>query len=164
MVSQAQAMGPRQGLYYEDYFVGMAVTTAGRTVTEADIVNFAGLSGDWTQIHVDAEYVKGHPFGQRVAHGLLGMSIASALLVRTGLLEGTVIAFRQIDEWKFSRPVYIGDTIHVRAIVTELKPMPRLGGGSVSLLVEILNQSDLVTQHGTWTMLVMSRNKAGPAV
>jgi len=150
----------RHGLYFEEFHPGLCVTTAGRTVTEADVVNFAGLSGDWTQIHCDAEYVKTHPFGQRVAHGLLGMSIASALLVRTGLVEETVLAFRQIDEWKFSRPICLGDTIHVRATAKETKAMARLGGGSVTLLVEIINQDGLVVQHGLWTMLIMGRPTA----
>jgi acyl dehydratase len=81
-----------------------------RTVTE-DIVSFAGLSGDFNSIHTDDVYSKGSTFGRRVAHGILGLSIASGLAVRTGILEGTVMAFREIRDWKFSLPIYIGDTI-----------------------------------------------------
>ena len=145
------------GLYFEEYEIGQSVTSVGRTITEADVVGFAGLTGDWTSIHVDAEYAAQHPFGQRVAHGLLGLSVASALAVRLGFMEGTVLAFREINDWKFSLPIFFGDTIRVRASVVGLKAMPRLGGGSVTFKVEILNQDDKVVQRGKWGVLMMSR-------
>src|SRR4030065_235565 len=108
------------GLYFEEFAVGQTIRTPGRTVTEGDIVAFAGLSGDFNLIHTDAIYAATTPFGQRVAHGLLGLSIASGLAVRTGILEGTVLAFREVNEWKFSLPVYIGDTLTVDIEVTEV--------------------------------------------
>jgi 3-hydroxybutyryl-CoA dehydratase len=145
------------GMYFEEYEIGQSVTSVGRTITEADVVGFAALTGDWTSIHVDAEYAAQHPFGQRVAHGLLGLSVASALAVRLGFMEGTVLAFREINEWKFSLPIFLGDTIRVRASVVGLKAMPRLGGGAVTFKVEILNQDDKVVQRGKWTVLMMSR-------
>lgn len=83
-----------RGLYFEEFEVGQRIISTGRTVTENDIVTFAGLSGDYNQIHTDSEFSKNTPFGQRVAHGLLGISIASGLAMRTGVLEGTVLAFR----------------------------------------------------------------------
>jgi acyl dehydratase len=147
----------QRGRFFEEFAVGDSVTTVGRTITEADVVGFAALSGDWNQIHTDAEYAKGTLFGQRVVHGLFGLSVATALAVRTGFIEGTVIAFREIGEWKFSKPIFIGDTIHVRATATETKAIPRLGGGSVTFNVEVINQRDQVVQHGTWTMLVKAR-------
>jgi acyl dehydratase len=91
-----------------------------------------------------------------VAHGLLILSIASGLAVQTGFIERTVMAFRELD-WKFSRPVMIGDTIRVMLEVTEMKPMPRLGGGSVSMKVSVLNQKDEVVNRGNWVMLVESK-------
>ena len=109
------------GLYFEEFHVGQKIMTVGRTIAESDIFTFAGLSGDFNQIHTDAEFAKGTQFGQRVAHGLLGVAITSGLAMRTGVLEGTVIAFREINEWKFSKPVFFGDTIHVNAQVTEIK-------------------------------------------
>jgi 3-hydroxybutyryl-CoA dehydratase len=147
------------GLYFEEYEIGQSVTSAGRTITEADVVGFAALTGDWNAIHTDAVYAAQHPFGQRVAHGLLGLSIASALAVRLGFMEGTVLAFREINDWKFSLPIFIGDTIRVQASVVGLKAMPRLGGGSVTFKAEILNQDDKVIQRGKWTVLVMSRGE-----
>jgi acyl dehydratase len=93
-----------------------------------------------------------------VAHGLLLVSIASGLIMRLGILEETALAFREIESWKFSLPVYLGDTIRVRATVTNTKAMRRLGGGLVSVKVEILNQDDKVVQRGTWGVLVKGRD------
>ena len=143
----------QQGLYFEEFNVGDSITSAGRTVTESDVVAFAALSGDWNTIHTDAEYARSAMFGERIAHGLLGLSIASGLAVRLGFIEGTVIAFMGLD-WKFRAPIKIGDTIHVRAQIAEKKPMPRLGGGMITLNVEVLNQRGETTQKGTWNMLV----------
>lgn len=144
------------GLYFEDYEPGDSVTSQGRTVTEADIVNFAALSGDWNAIHVDAEYAKGGMFGERIAHGMLGLSIATGLAVRLGFMDEAVIAFRGL-EWKFRGAVRIGDTIKVRAEVAEKKAMPRLGGGLVTFNVDVLNQRGESVQDGTWTLLVKLR-------
>jgi acyl dehydratase len=147
----------RTGLYFEEFAVGQSIVSPARTITEADVVAFAALSGDWNAIHTDAVYAAGHPFGQRVAHGLLIMSIASGLADRLGFLEGTALAFREIAGWKFSLPVFLGDTVRLRATVTETKAIARLGGGEVSLKVEIVNQEDKVVQRGTWGVLVKSR-------
>ena len=143
----------QRGLYFEEFNVGDTVSSAARTITEADIVSFAALSGDWNAIHVDAEFAKGSMFGERIAHGLLGLSIASGLAVRLGFIEDTVIAFMGLD-WKFRAPIKIGDTIHMLAQIAEKKPMPRLGGGLVTLNVEVLNQRGETTQKGTWSMLM----------
>jgi len=143
----------QRGLYFEEFNVGDTVSSAARTITEGDIVNFAALSGDWNRIHVDAEFAKGSMFGERIAHGLLGLSIASGLAVRLGFIEDTVIAFMGLD-WKFRAPIKIGDTIHMQAQIAEKKPMPRLGGGLVTLNVEVLNQRGETTQKGTWSMLM----------
>jgi 3-hydroxybutyryl-CoA dehydratase len=156
-MTEGKELTARTGMYFEEFDVGQTITSVGRTVTEADVVAFAALSGDWNQMHTDAHFSAGHPFGQRVAHGLLLISIASGLVMRLGFLEGTALAFREIGNWKFSLPVFIGDTIRVRATVTETKPMPRLDGGLVSVKVEILNQDDTVVQRGTWGVLVKSQ-------
>ena len=145
------------GLYFEQFKPGLKFSTAGRTITEADIVNFAGISGDFNRIHIDAEYAAGTPFGQRVAHGLLVTSIASGLAVQTRFLEDTIMAFREISQWKFSKPVYIGDTVHVEMNVVETKALQRLGGGSVSLDLQVKNQNDESVQRGRWVMLVQGR-------
>jgi len=105
----------------------MELETAGRTVTEADIVMFAALTGDWNPIHVDAEYAKNTIFGQRIAHGLLTLSIMSGLLMRLGFLEETVVAFYGIDRLRFTNPVFIGDTIKARAKVVEKQDRGQFG-------------------------------------
>lgn len=145
------------GLYFEEFFVGQKVTTVGRTVTEHDVMTFAGLSGDYNQIHTDAEFSKGTQIGQRIAHGILGVSIASGLAMRTVILEGTVIVFREITEWKFVKPVFINDTIHVELEVKETKALPRIGGGAVTIELEVKNQKDEVCHRGVWNVLVMSK-------
>jgi 3-hydroxybutyryl-CoA dehydratase len=146
-----------RGLYFEDFEVGNSFTTPGRTVTEADIVAFASLTGDFNLIHTDAIYAAGSPFGQRVAHGMLGISYAVGLAVRTGILEGTVLAFREIKEWKFTQPILIGDTIHVDILVAETKALPRLGGGMVTLNLNVLNQEAVSVMKGSLAVLIMSR-------
>jgi acyl dehydratase len=148
--------GPR-GMYFDEFLIGQRILTAGRTVTEADIVTFAGLSGDYNQIHVDAAYSAMAPFGQRVAHGLLITSIASGLAMQTGVMEGTVLAFREINEWKFIKPVFIGDTVHVELEVKETKDLRRIGGGSVTIEISVLNQKDETVMKGVWTVLIASR-------
>jgi 3-hydroxybutyryl-CoA dehydratase len=147
----------RRGLYFEEFEIGHRVVSPARTITETDIVNFAGITGDWNSIHTDAEYAKTTPFGQRVAHGLLIMSVISGLAVRTGVMEGTVLAFREIESWKFSLPVFIGDTIHVVLEVLESKKLPRLGGGSVTLSIDVKNQEDKTVMKGRWIALMQSR-------
>ncbi|MCW5876521.1 MAG: hypothetical protein KIS85_06525 [Anaerolineales bacterium] len=149
----------QRGMYFEEFEVGHRIVSAARTVTETDIVIFAGLSGDFNQIHIDAEYSKNTPFGARVAHGLLGLSIASGLLVQTGFMEGTIMAFREVTEWKFIKPIFIGDTIHVEAEVKETKAIPRIGGGSIVILLDVKNQNGDTLMKGTWTALIAGRPK-----
>ena len=147
------------GLYFEDFFVGQSLDTQKRTITEADIMSFARLSGDNNRIHTDPEFSKTTMFGKQVAHGLLGLSIASGLAWQTGILDGTVIAFREVNEWKFVKHVFIGDTIYVELAVIETKALPRIGGGSVTITLEVKNQNEEVCHRGTWTVLMMSKPK-----
>jgi len=148
-----------RGLYFEDIEVGLKVTSAGRTISEADIMQFAGLSGDWNAIHVDAEYSKTGIFGERVAHGMLGLSIATGLAMQLGFLDRTVDAFTSLD-WKFRGPIKIGDTIHMTAEVTKKKAMPGgQGGGFVSFNIVVKNQRDETVQRGEWMVIVKGRPK-----
>ena len=145
-----------RGLYFEEFEVGYEIVSAGRTITEADIVSFAALTGDWTQIHVNADYAKDTMFGQRVAHGLLGLSVAAGLGAQLGFIEETVLAFRSL-EWKFSAPIFIGDTIHLKATVKETKELKKLGGGSIVFEMRLLNQEGKIVQKGTWSVLMKSK-------
>ena len=146
-----------RGMYFEEFQPGQKIISPGRTITESDIVNFAGISGDYNQMHVDAAYCAATPFGQRVAHGLLVMSVVSGLSVQTGVMEGTVLAFREVKDWKFAKPVFIGDTIHAEMEVSETKLLRRIGGGSVTIEVKVLNQNSDVVMKGTWIVLIASK-------
>ena len=121
---------------------------------------FFFLDTENIEIYTDAAYSAGTPFGQRIAHGLCAMSIASGLVTLTGVMEGTVLAFREIQEWKFSKPVFFGDTLHVEAEVVETKALPRLKGGAVTIKLNVLNQKNDVVQSGKWTVLMSSRPPA----
>lgn len=146
-----------QNSYFEDFDVAQEeMRTPARTVTEADVVAFAGLSGDHHALHTDVVSAAQGPYGDRVAHGLLGLSIASGLLVRLGVLGESILAFREVKA-KFRRPVFIGDTVHARVKVLSTKRLPRTGGGLVELDVRLVNQDDQVTSSGEWKLLVRCR-------
>jgi acyl dehydratase len=148
-------MGPK-GLYYEEYEIGQKMVTRGRTITEADIVQFAGLTGDYNPMHTDAEFMKESVFGQRIAHGMLTLSYAVGQAYQLGFMEGTILAFRGL-EMKFSLPVFIGDTLHVELTVSEKKDALRMGGGLITLDIKIINQEGKSVQSGSWTVLAKSR-------
>jgi acyl dehydratase len=153
------ALTTPHGLWFEDFVVGDKATSPTRTITEADIVAFAGLSGDYNEIHTSEEFSKGNMFGRRIAHGILGLSIASGLAFQMGFLLGTVEVFRGI-EWEFTGAIFIGDTIHMEAEVAEVKAFPRLGNGKVAFKVQVKKQDGSVVQRGVWTILVKGRPKA----
>ena len=146
-----------RGFHFEEFTIGQEMESPARTVTEADVVQFAALSGDYNQLHTDAEYAKETPYGQRIAHGLLGLSIASGLAWRAGFLEGTVQAFLSLT-WRFKAPILIGDAIRLKVKVAKTRPMPSMGGGVIILDVSLLNQGDETVQKGEWTMLIKGRD------
>ncbi len=127
-------------LHFEDFAIGQKTITRSRTITETDIVNFAGLSGDFVELHVSEEYARQGSFGRRIAHGLLVLSISSGLSVQMGQTTDTVIAFYGIDRLRFTKPTFIGDTIHVEkeVIASERKEGPR---GVVTFNTQVLNQN-----------------------
>lgn len=157
-MTEVTPQAPARGMHFEEFQTGYKVRSPGRTITEADVVNFAGLSGDYNQLHTDEFFAQEAQFGARVAHGLLGLSVASGLAARLGFIEGTVEAFLSL-EWKFRRPIYIGDTIHVTAEVANTREMRRAGGGIVDFDVAVVNQDGETVQKGQWRVLV----KAGDA-
>jgi acyl dehydratase len=145
------------GQYFEEFFVGQKIVTEKHTMTEDEIMTFARLTGDDNRIHTDPEFSKTTPFGRQIAHGLLGLSIASGLAWQTGLMDGTVMAFREVRDWKFVKPLFINDTFYTELETTETKALPRIGGGSVTITLEIKNQNDEVCHRGTWVVLIMSK-------
>ena len=149
--------------YFEDMEIGDKCISVGRTITEADIVNFAGLSGDYNILHTDAEYAKNSIAGQRIAHGLLAMVVASGLYTRTpyGMaMTGTLTALTEVRSWKFKKPVLIGDTIRVEVEITEkIDTKPESKSGKVVMKRTVLNQRNEVVQVGEYVMLIKKRNR-----
>src|SRR5947208_4023764 len=140
---------------FEDIGIGDEYLSPGRTVTEADIVIFAGLSGDYNVLHTDAEFMKTTIFGERIAHGLLCLAIQSGLFSRATAPYAT-LAFGGL-RWKFKAPVKIGDTIRLRAKVVEKKDLEKPDRGLVTLDRTILNQHDEVVQQGQTDLIVQKR-------
>lgn len=148
-----------RSLYFEELQVGDSMVTPGRTITETDLVNFCGLSGDFNPLHSNEEYARQSPFGKRIAHGMLGLSVATGLAGRLGFMEGTAEALMGL-EWKFKHPLYIGDTVYLHATVTNKREVKQLNGGLVVFRLKLLNQNQVVLQQGEWTLLIKSRSSA----
>ena len=142
--------------YFEDFEVGEQSKTAGRTITETDIVNFAGITGDWNEIHTNKELAERGPFKQRIAHGALVFSIATGLGVRLGQTADTVIAFYGLDRLRFVKPTFIGDTIHVTQKV-EAKSERDDRSGIITMLSEVINQREEVVVSYTAKVLLRRR-------
>jgi acyl dehydratase len=142
-------------LYYDDLEIGQEWTSGGRTITEADIVNFAGFSGDFNPIHMDHEFAKGTPFRRPIAHGFGIFCIASGLGVITPPVR--TLALLRVREWKFQQPVFIGDTVKVISRVVEKTLRGRGRRGEVLWHRSIVNQESKVVQEGEVATLIECR-------
>jgi acyl dehydratase len=139
---------------WDDLTEGDDAISAGRTITETDVVNFCGLSGDFNWFHTDAERAKESVFGQRVAHGMLVASIATGLQVEKMEPKIATAAFMGLSDWQFRAPVFFGDTIRVKRTIGEKEEHKSPTMGRVVYEVEVLNQEDKVVQKGKWNMLI----------
>jgi acyl dehydratase len=137
---------------YDDIKIGVEFVSPGRTVSETDIVLFAGLSGDYNVLHTDAEHMKSSQFGERIAHGLLGLTIQQGLAGRV-VADIVELPFAGLS-WKFRGPIRIGDTIHVVARVTDKRQAERPGWGIVTIARRVLNQRGEVVQEGETQHLI----------
>ena len=146
----------RQGYTYADLHVGMSFRSPGRTITDADLVAFAGLTGDYSELHTSDIYAKSSEFGRRVAHGMLGLAYAHGLMwARTGELRETAIAFLGIDDWRFLQPIFIGDTIFVNYRIAELRDSKSRPTQAIATFdVEVVDQDNRVVQRGRKALLV----------
>ncbi len=145
-------------LFLEDLEVGSAFETPRRTITEADVVAFAGLSGDYNPLHTDDEFAKSGPFGRRIGHGVLTLAVLTGLWDRLGLLAGSVEAFYGIDRLRFTRPVFFGDTIHATVKVVGKKEREK--NGLVAFSNEVVNQRG-ETVLVCDTQVVVRKKRAG---
>jgi acyl dehydratase len=146
----------KSGYAYADLHVGMSFRSPGRTITDADIVAFAGLTGDYSELHTSDVYAKSSQFGRRVAHGMLGLAYAHGLMwPRTGELRETAVAFLGITDWKFIAPIFVGDTIFVNYRIAELRDSKSRPTQAVAVFdVDVVNQDDQVVQRGRKALLV----------
>lgn len=146
----------RTGYRYDDLHVGLAFRSPGRTISEADLMAFAGLTGDFSELHTSDVYAKASQFGRRVAHGMLGLAYAHGLMwARTGELRECAIAFLGINDWKFVEPIFIGDTIFVNYQIKELRESKsRPTQAIASFDVQIVDQNNRLVQRGTKALLV----------
>jgi acyl dehydratase len=147
-------------LYFEDVEVGFRFETPRRTVTEADLAAFAGVSGDFNPLHTDAVFAADSIYGERIAHGALVLSITTGLRQRVGLFDGTLMGLLEIRRWRFAAPVLIGDTIRVVCEITELRETSRPDRGIMVQKIEVIKQDETVPAGGEFVMLL--RRRSGP--
>jgi acyl dehydratase len=143
-----------RGMYWEEWEIGATYESPARTVTETDIVMFAGLSGDYNPLHVNEEYCKTTLFGGRVAHGPLVYAIAAGLLFQLHLYDDTLIAFLGFEDLRFTKPVKPGDTIRARIEVLEKRESSKPDRGVMKRRLQVLNQRDEVVQEGVQAFLL----------
>ena len=148
------------GLYWEEWEVGKSFETAARTVTETDVVNFAGISGDYNPLHINEEYCKKTQFGTRIAHGPLVYAIAAGLLFQLHLYDDTLIAFLGFESLKFTKPVKIGDTIYAKVTVTEVTETSKPDRGVMKRQLQVINQHGEVVQDGVQAFLMKRRTQS----
>jgi acyl dehydratase len=150
--------GPPRHL--EDFAAGQVLTTPGRTITETDVVAFAAWTGDANQVHTDAEFAAGTRYGQRIVHGMLGASLCLGLIARTGIFEGTAVALLGIDGWRFTAPVFIGDTPTCTVEILGARPTSKGTYGVVERQVTLRNQRGETVQEGRMDVMVLRRPAA----
>lgn len=139
-------------LTLQELSVGDEWLSLARTVTEADVAAFAGLSGDFNPIHVDHEFARKSPFRRPVAHGLLGMAIGSGLATTWPRVD--TLALIAVLEWRFLEPVFVGDTLRMHTKVLFIEPRARGRRGVVTWLRRLINQHDKAVQEGTTQTMV----------
>jgi acyl dehydratase len=141
-------------LFYADLAEGQEFTTPARTITETDVVQFSGLTGDCNPIHTDAEFAAGTRYGQRIVHGLFGVSVCIGLMSRTGIFEGSAVALLGVDEWRFRAPIFIGDTVRCRIHILGKRLTSSGETGVVQRRFELLNQRGDIVQDGRMDVMV----------
>lgn len=135
--------------YLDEYEIGERFISSARTVTETDVVNFACMTGDMHPNHTDAAYMENSSFGQRIAHGLLGVAWAHGFLYRLDLITESAIAFLKIEEWNFHAPVFIGDTLHAEITIKEIiYSRSKPDRGILKLFFELVKQDGTLCQSG----------------
>lgn len=142
-------------IYLNEYTLGQEFTTPARTITETDVVMFGCLTGDFHPNHFNKEKMAQGEFGQRLVHGLLGLSMAHGLIFQLDLLRDSCIAFLGVEDWQFKSPIFFGDTVHCHITVTEIRPSKsKPDRGVLKLAFEVINQAGTVCQVGTKILMM----------
>ena len=144
-------------MFFEDFSVGQTFTSQGRTITETDVVLFAGWSWDTNPPHTDDESMRVSRFGGRIAHGMLGLSVAMGLASRLGVFEDSSIALLGVDGWRFHAPIRMGDTVHVTVEITGTRLTSAGDAGILSRRFTLTNQHGVVVQSGDVGLMVATR-------
>ena len=147
------------GKFFEDIEVGEKYSTPARTVTEADIVNFAGLSGDFNAIHTDEVFCRQLGLPGRISHGLLTLSILTGLNERVGYTEGTILAFLGMNDLSYGKYVTPGDTIHAEVEITSKRESSKPGRGIVTSLFTGVNQDVDTVLHCEMVVMIRTRQE-----
>jgi acyl dehydratase len=146
---------------FDSLAVGDVFHSPARTITETDLIMFAGLTGDYDPLHVDHEYARRSPYGKPIAHGMLGLSLVAGLGSHSPWVR--TVAFTRIVEWDFVKPIYTGDTVHVRTTVLNKQPRARRRG-LITWRRQLVNQQGEVVQQGVWETLVLRESTSAPAI
>lgn len=150
-------------MFFDDFEVGQVFDSPGRTVTEADLSLFCMISGDWHPIHSDEVFARTTPFGRRVVAGVFGIAVITGMMGRWGIFEDSVVAMTSLDDWRFRRPIFVGDTLRVRMTILD-KQLSRGGTrGLVDRGFLLRNQAEDVVQEGRSAALVLRRTASAGA-
>lgn len=147
-----------RSLYFEDFSVGQSFMSSGRTITEADLTFFNMLSGDWNPIHCDSVFASGTRFGQRIVHGAFGISLLTGFMHQMGIFDGSAVAMLNLNDWKFRRPIFVGDTLRLRLTITETETGDSLRTARLGRRLELLNEKEEIVQDGNSDLLILKKH------
>jgi acyl dehydratase len=150
-------MRPHEPYFYEDLEPGQVFETPRRTVTETDLVTFAMFTSDWNPVHTDAVTAREAGFARPLVHGAMGLALATGLIQRTGMFEGSAVALLNFQDWNFRSPLFVGDTVHTRLAIEAMRLSSRGDRGIVTRRIELLNQDDQIVCDGLSDFMVLSR-------
>lgn len=149
---------PDDAFFFNDVHVGQTWTSAARVVAQADVFQFAELTGDRNPLHVDPDFARSTPFGRPIAHGLFGLAIVAGLASDAPRMR--TLSFLKILEWNFLHPIYFDDRVHVRTEIVAIEPKARGRRGVVTWKRRLINQEEVVVQEGATQTLVEGRPRA----
>lgn len=151
-------------MYFDDFKPGQVFETGGRTITETDLTMFSMMTGDWNQIHANAEFAKTTRFGQRLVHGAYGIGLAIGMMHGLGIFEHSAVAMLGVSDWQFKQPIFVGTTLRLRLTILETESGKTGKTGRVGRRFELLDQDDGVVQVGHSDVLVAVRPVEGETV